>query len=94
MSNKVKETSEELLIIIINFILESEADESEINDLFIELATSLVAATIDFDKDMKDICDDITQATYDIAYMAEIGIKKYKDGDTSNVKKIWEFDEE
>lgn len=94
MSNKVKETSEELLIIIINFILESEADESEINDLFIELATSLVAATIDFDKDMKDICDDITQATHDIAYMAEIGIKKIKDGDTSNLKKTWKFDEE
>lgn len=94
MNDKIKETSEELLIKIINFIFESEADESEINDLFIELATSLVAATIDFDKDMKDICDDITQATHDIAYMAEIGIKKYKDGDTSNVKKTWEWEEE
>ena len=94
MNDKIKETSEELLIKIINFIVESEADELEMNNLLIELATSLVTATIDFDKDMKDICDDITQATHDIAYMAASGIEAYKSGDTSSVKKTWEFDEE
>lgn len=94
MNDKVKETSEELLIKIINFIVESEADEVEMNDLLLELATSLVTATIDIDKDMGDIYVDIAQATNDIASMAISGIDKYKSGDTSRVKKTWERDEE
>lgn len=89
MNDKVKETSEELLIKIINFIVESEGEEVEKNDLLLELATSLVTATIDIDKDMGDIYCDIAQATNDIASMAISGIDKYKSGDESRVKKEW-----
>lgn len=91
MNNKIKETSEELLIKIINFIFESEAEESERNHLLLELATSLVTTTIDIDRDMEDICVDIAQATHDIAYMAVKGIEAYKSGDTSREKKTWEI---
>ena len=94
MNDKVKETSEELLIKIINFIFESEAEDLEKEHLLLELATSLVAATIDIDKDMGDIYVDIAQATNDIACMAISGIDKYKSGDISRVKKTWEFDGE
>lgn len=81
MNNKVKETSEELLIKIINFIFESEADELKQNHLLLELAASLVITTIDTNKEIEDIRLDIENAIRDIYCMIMGGIGKYKAGD-------------
>ena len=89
MSNKVKETAEELTIKIIDFIVKTEPDEVEQRHRLLELACSLVMATVDLDQDTDHVLQDIFQACEDVKYLTATGAIKYKSGDESRVKKEW-----
>lgn len=89
MSNKVKETAEELTIKIIDFIFKTEPDEEEQRHRLLELACSLITATVDLDQDSDHVLQDIFQACEDVKYITTAGVIKYKCGDESRVKKEW-----
>lgn len=89
MNDKVKETAEELLIKIIDFIFETEPDKEEQRHRLLELACSLIMATIDLDQDSDHVLQDIFQACEDVKCLTTAGAIKYKCGDESIVKKEW-----
>ena len=87
--NNVKETAENLLIQIIEYVNKAEPDEKERNNRFKELACSLVSSTIDFSKDKNEILKDINDVCLDIRNISSAGAIRYMLGDETNVKKIW-----
>lgn len=87
-SEKVKDTAENLLIKIVEYLDSAESDDEERNHRFSELATSLITATLDFDKDFDDLVKDINDICNDCRTMALVGAYRYKHGDESRVKKI------
>ena len=89
MNDKVKDTAEELMIKIIDFIIETEPDEVEQKHRLLELACSLIMATVDVDQDTDHVLQDIFQACEDVKYLTTAGAIKYKCGDESRVKKEW-----
>ena len=89
MNDKVKETAEELVIKIIDFIVETEPDEVEQKHRLLELACSLIMTTVDVDQDTDHVLKDIFQACEDVKYLTTAGAIKYKCGDESRVKKEW-----
>ena len=89
MSNKVKETAEELMIKIIDFIFETEPDEVEQNHRLLELASSLIMTTVDVNQDTDHVLKDIFHACEDVKYLITAEAIKYKSGDELRVKKEW-----
>ncbi len=57
-SNNIKDTAENLLIQIIEYINKAEPDDEERDHRLKELACSLITATIDFSKDIDEIMHD------------------------------------
>lgn len=88
-SNNVKDTSEKLLIQIIEYINKAEPDDEEREYRLKELACSLVTSIIDFDKDIDEILKDINETCLDIRNISMAGAYRYKSGDATNVKKIF-----
>lgn len=88
-SEKVKDRAENLLIKIIEYLDSAEPDDEERNNRFGELATSLITATLNFDKDFDDLVKDINDICNDCRIMALAGAFRYKHGDESRVKKIF-----
>lgn len=88
-SEKVKDTAENLLIKIVEYLDSAEPDDEERNNRFSELATSLITAMLDFDKDFDDLVKDINDICNDCRTMALAGAFRYKHGDESRVKKIF-----
>lgn len=93
MSNKVKETAEELVIKIIDFIIETEPDEVEQRHRLLELTCSLIMTTVDVNQDIDQVLKDIFRACEDVKCLTTAGAIKYKCGDESRVKKEWKRDE-
>ena len=87
-SEKVKDTAENLLIKIVEYLDSAEPDDEERNHRLSELATSLITAMLDFDKDFDDLVKDINDICNDCRTMALVGAYRYKHGDESRVKKI------
>lgn len=88
-SEKVKDTAENLLIKIVEYLDSAEPDDEERNNRLSELATSLITAMLDFDKDFDDLVKDINDICNDCRTMALAGAFRYKHGDESRVKKIF-----
>lgn len=88
-SDNVKDTSENLLIQIIEYINKAEPDDEEREHRLKELACSLVTATIDFNKDIDEIMQDINDTCLDIRNISMAGVLRFKSGDESRVKKIF-----
>lgn len=89
MNDKVKETAEELTIKIIDFIVETEPNEVEQRHRLLELACSIIMATVDVNQDIDHVLKDIFQACEDVKHLTATGAIKYKCGDESRVKKEW-----
>ncbi len=89
MNKQTKETAEELVIKIIDFIIETEPDEVEQKHRLLELACSLITATVDMDQDTDNVLKDIFRACEDVKYLTTAGAFRYKSGDESRIKKEW-----
>ena len=87
--NNVKETAENLLIQIIEYVNKAEPDDKERKHRFKELASSLVTLLVDFDKTDTEIICNINTICLEIRDMSKAGALRYKHGDMTNVKKIW-----
>ena len=89
--NNVKETAENLLIQIIEYVNKAEPDDEEREHRIKELACSLVTSLVDFgsDKDRIDILNQINEICLDIRNISFGGALRYLDGDMKNVKMIW-----
>ena len=88
-NNNVKETAENLLIQIIEYVNKAEPDDEEREHRFKELACSLVTSTIDFLKDRDEILNDINDVCLDIRNISIAGALRFMSGDMTNVKKIY-----
>jgi len=88
-SDNVKDTADNLLIQIIEYVNKAEPDDEEREHRMKELACSLVTSTIDFNKDIDDILKDINDVCLDIRNISMAGAFRYKSGDMTNVKKIF-----
>ena len=88
-SDDVKETAENLLIQILEYLNKAEPDDEEIEHRKKELACSIVTSIIDFEKDIDEILKDINDVCLDIRNISMAGAMRYKSGDMTNVKKIF-----
>jgi hypothetical protein len=88
-SANVKETAENLLIQIVEYLNKAEPDDEERDHRLKELACSLITSTIDFNKNIDDILKDINDICLDIRNLSMAGAFRYKSGDETNVKRIW-----
>ena len=85
----VKETSEKLLIQIIEYITKCNLEEKEEKELLREMACSLITASIDIDKSIKELAVEIDQTCHDVRDICFVGLARFKSGDESNAKRIW-----
>ena len=88
-NNNVKETAENLLMQIIEYVNKAEPDDEEIEHRFKELACSLVTSIVDFSKNEDEILKDINDICLDIRNISMAGALRYLNGDMTNVKKIF-----
>ena len=85
----VKETAENMLIQIIEYLNKAEPDDEEKDERLKELACSLVTSTIDFNKELDEILKDINDTCLDIRDISMAGALRFKSGDMTNVKMIF-----
>lgn len=88
-NNNVKETAENMLIQIIEYLNKAEPDDEEKDERLKELACSLVTSTIDFNKELDEILKDINDTCLDIRDISMAGALRFKSGDMTNVKMIF-----
>lgn len=82
---KIKKTADEMASKIFEYLEVAVSDEDKRDELFLELATSFLTATCDFDMSPRDICEDIHKKCKDMQALAIFGALKFKSGDISRV---------
>ena len=86
---KVKENAEQMEIKIIEYLHHACESDEEMRERLLELATSYVTASLDWDKPVTEIIKDIDGICKDIRDLAIFGAIRYKSGNEENVKKIF-----
>ena len=87
--NEIKKTSEDMACKIIEFLGKACESEKERDERCLELATSFITTTVDFDKTAFQIIENINDKAHNIRDMAIGGALRYKAGDETNVTKIY-----
>lgn len=83
--DEAKKKSDEVAAYAAQILHDNFKDEEELRHRYLELATSFLTVSINVDKDLKDINDDIKESLQEIYQMALGGIIRYKSGDEGNV---------
>ena len=87
--NEIKATSEEMVIKVIEYLRSACKSDKEFDERCLELATSLVTTTVDFDKSVIEIIGVLSDKCHNIRDIAIGGSLRYKAGDETNVKRIY-----
>ena len=85
----VKDTSEKLLMQVVEYIAKTGIDKEKERELLIELACSLVTASVDMSKNMDSIFHDINETCLEMRNICFAGTFRFKAGDETRVKRIW-----
>lgn len=85
---KIKDTAENMLIKIIQYLNAACKSQEELNQRCSELSASLISCQADWNKDTAEIIKDLNALGKDITIMAIGGAVRYKVGDISNIKHI------
>lgn len=85
---KIKETAEDMLIKIIQYLNAACKSQEELSHRCSELSASLISCQADWNKGTDEIVKDLNALGKDITMMAIGGAIRYKMGDTSNSKNI------
>lgn len=93
IEQQIKENAEQMAIQVIQYLHEACKTNEEYKQRCLELSSSFVTATVDWDKDVDEICKSIINDSQDVRMMALGGAIRYKTGDDTNVKKIY-YDKE
>lgn len=87
---EVKNTAEDLLIKIIEYVNTCDIPGVEKSELALEMACSLITTTVDIDDDIAAITSDVNSKFENLRCMALNEIIKYKSGNCENIK--YEFE--
>ena len=86
-AEEAKKKAEEIICQGVEILHNNIKDEKALNERYLELATSFLTLSLNPEKDLDDLNDDIKSACKDIYEMALGGIIRYKTGDHSKVVK-------
>lgn len=84
---EVKETAEDLLINIIDYIQITDIPDKEKCEIYVELACSLLTVIVDTNQSKEEIVDDIMEELNHMGVMCIGALLDYKNGNLTNVKK-------
>lgn len=86
---QVKKQAEQMVMQVIKYLGEATTSEKEYHERCLELATSFITTTVEFDNSCVDIIKYLNEVCLEVKNMAIGGALRYKAGDETNVTKIY-----